>query len=500
MRERQSLQSKKANSRWRLQPLDRVAISVIALLGVLIALLLWSGDRTAPQVRDFSWQSKEVGATDTGFILTFNRPMNHKSVETNLKFDPELPGKFSWAGRRMAYTLRSPAIYGSSYQVKLENAYDRFANEAANHTPIQPFLGTFRTPKPIFAYIGTTAGELGRLVIYDLAQKSKRVLTPSNLLVSDFRIYPDRQNILFIATEKTTVIDPLDRKLYTISLQAKPEMKLILDSNEYQNFKFDLSPDGLTIVVQRLNRLVPGQYGLWKIEKDKAPKPLGDRAGGDFMFTRDSSAIAVLQGEGVAILPLEPQAKPLDFLPKFGTILSFSKDGSQAAMVKFAKDYTRSLFRVTNQGAQQEILKTTGSILSAQFDPQAENLYCLLTDVKQTKDSYRELPYLAAVNLKTKKLKRLLDLPNQRNLQISIAPDGQYLLFEQITQKISTKDKDGKVRNSQADTTEAQTLLGIADNQIKPQLSLLSLTSISSDSEPEAELLPLFGLRPQWFP
>jgi Tol biopolymer transport system component len=384
----------------------------------------------------------------------------------------------------------------------LENAYDRFANEAGNHTPIQPFTGTFHTPKPILAYIGTSQKELGRLVIYDLKQKSKQVVTPENLLVSDFRIYPDRQRILFLATNKAPVIDPLDRKLYTVTLQPKPEVKLVLDSNEYQNFKFDLSPDGSTILVQRLNRLVPGQYGLWIIKDNQPPKPLENQPGGDFMFTRDSSSIAILQGAGVAILPLEPQAKPLDFLPKFGTILNFSRDGAQAAMVKFSNNYTRSLFRVTNQGVQQEVFQTNGSILSAQFDPQGENLYCLLTEVKQTKETYRELPYLAVINLKTKNLTRLLDFPNQRNLQVSIAPDGQYLLFDRVRQKISSagdRARDAETRQpAQADTTEALALLGDTDSKIKPQLSLLPLTSISSESE--AQLLPLFGIRPQWFP
>jgi Tol biopolymer transport system component len=491
------MQSKKANFGWFAQSIDRVAIAVIVVLSLLIALLLWSGDRTAPLVREFSWQNKEVGSTDTGFLLTFNRPMNHESVEGNLKLTPQLPGKFSWAGRRMAYTLKAPAIYGKSYQVKLENAYDRFANEASNRTPIQPFVGTFNTPKPVFAYIGTGDRELGRLIVYDLTKQSKRILTPTNLIVSDFRIYPDRQRILFAATEASQGNDPLDQKLYTISLQSKPDIKLILDSKEYQNFKFDLSPDGSNIVVQRLSRLVPGQYGLWVIKGDLAPKPLKNQPGGDFMFTRDSTSVAFLQGEGVAILPLEPQAKPLDFLPKFGTVLSFSRDGSQAAMVKFNKDYTKSLFRVTNQGTQEEIFKTNGSILSAQFDPQTQNLYCLLTDVQNSKEIYREIPYLAVINLKSENLTRLKELPNQRNLHISIAPDGQFLLFDQITQT-TNKPKVGKSKTSQTDTTGAQTLLENPDDKINPQLSLLSLKSLTANSE--AKLLPLFGLRPQWFP
>ena len=79
------------------QPIDRMAIALMLLLSILMGLLLLSGDRTAPRVREFTWENKQIGAADTGFILTFFRPMNHATVEENLKLEPELPGKFSWA-------------------------------------------------------------------------------------------------------------------------------------------------------------------------------------------------------------------------------------------------------------------------------------------------------------------------------------------------------------------------------------------------------------------
>ncbi len=90
------------------------------------------------------------------------------------------------------------------------------------------------------------------------------------------------------------------------------------------------------------------------------PKRLESQPGGDFTITPDSQAVAVAQGQGAAILPLQGDAsKPLDFLPQFGLVQAFSKDGSQAAMVKFNTDYTRDLFLVTNQGVQKQLLKTT---------------------------------------------------------------------------------------------------------------------------------------------
>jgi hypothetical protein len=111
-----------------LQPLDRVAIALMAILSLITVLLLFQGDAIAPRVRDFSWQNKRVGATDSAFYLNFSRPMNTQSVEDNLQIDPQLPGKISWAGRKMAYTLLAPPPYGNTYQVQLNGAKDRFAD------------------------------------------------------------------------------------------------------------------------------------------------------------------------------------------------------------------------------------------------------------------------------------------------------------------------------------------------------------------------------------
>ncbi|HEY9749581.1 MAG TPA: Ig-like domain-containing protein [Allocoleopsis sp.] len=488
------------------QPLDRVAIALMLLLAVLIGLLVWSGDRSAPKVREFNWQNKQIGAEDTAFILTFSRPMDQTSVESNLKLDPPLPGKISWAGRRMAYTLIMPAPYGTKYQVQLQDAQDRFTAEGKNRAAIQPFLGQFRARDRAFAYIGVEGEEAGRLILYNLTQQQKRVLTAKNLVVMDFKTYPEGDRILFAATERSA--NPqgaLDQKLYTVTTgmyfnspgkatkePAKAgQLQLVLDSKDYQNLKFDLSPDGQTIVVQRVNQRNPGDFGLWLLKAGAEPQPLQTQPGGDFLITPDSSALAFAQGQGLALLPLQPQADPLDFLPKFGMVLGFARDGSAAAMVKFNTNYTRSLFLVTNQGIQKEILKTTGSILSAQFDPTKQVLYCLLTELLPGED-YRERPFLAAIDLKTTAIKPLLRLPDgQRDIQINLSPDGLGFLFDQTI--AATKEQNGP-NSLRTDDGKA-----IATSR----LWLLPVTPPGTTDAPvqlQPEQLPLAGLHPRWLP
>ncbi len=497
------------NSKLFFQSLDRVAIALMVVLSLLIGLLLLPGDAVAPRVRDFSWQDKKVGAEDTSFTLTFTRPMDIKSVEENLQIDPPLPGKFSWAGRRMAYTVLAPAAYGNSYQVQLNGAQDSFIEE--EDRLIQPFRGSFRTRDRAFVYLGVEAEEQGRLVLYNLTQQQKTILTPKNLVVVDFKSYPAGEKILFSATERTNNRSGLlSAALYTVTTGIEPnqvpsksflpyqtadeqpsgKIELVLDSKDYQNLKFDLSADGQIIVVQRVSQRNPGEFGLWILRPNTKPQPLKTEPGGDFIITPDSAAVAVAQGEGVAILPLQSGAKPMDFLPQFGMVLEFAQNGSKAAMVRFNSDYTRSLFLVTNQGVQKELLRTTGSILSCQFDPLSPNLYCLLTQLLGGEE-YQEQPYLAVIDVNSGKQKPLVLLPNHRDVQMSLSPDGLGLLFDQVV--TATPESN----SSQINTPRTNEGEVIATSRIW----VLPLMPPNSEHLPmQPEQLPLPGFHPLWLP
>lgn len=498
---------KTATSKISLQPIDRLAVGLMLVLALLIGLLLWSGDHSQPRVRKFSWQGKQIGAEDTAFILTFNRPMNQASVEENLEIEPPLPGKISWAGRRMAYTPLSPVPYGTKYHLQLEGAKDNFAHEDEGKA-IEPFSVTFRSRDRAFAYIGVEPEEKGRLILFNLTQQRKTVLTPPDLVVMDFQPYPDREKILFSASASQSQDQGLlDQQLYTVttgisfqsseqdsfSAEAVGKVELVLDSKEYQNLKFDLSPDGETIVVGRVNRQNPADFGLWIIAQGEKPRPLDNQPGGDFVIAPDSASLAVAQGQGVAILPLQPAAEPLDFLPKFGIVLSFARDGSAAAMVKFNNDYTRSLFFVTNQGIQKEVLRTTGSILDCDFAPSKENLFCLLTELIEGEE-YLEEPYIGEISLKPTEesdkaeVKALVLLPEQRDIQMSLSPDGLALLFDQVATKAPDATDGLRTDEGQAIATGLLWLLPVLDD---------TNSETPTQLQPE-QLLP--GFHPRWLP
>ncbi|WP_414544209.1 hypothetical protein [Nostoc sp. CCY0012] len=492
-----------------IQPLDRVAIALMLLLSLLIGFIILQGDVVAARVREFSWQNQQIGAEDVSFTLNFSRPMDVKSVEENLKIEPPLAGKISWAGRRMVYTLLTPAPYGTNYEVQLQNARDRFAEKEGKNRIIQPFTGNFHTRDRVIMYVGADAENRGQLVLYNLTEENKKVITPKDLIVMDFKPFPNGEKILFSARTSNNQ-DLLSAQLYTVTtgIAAQPQapaepagkIDLVLDNKNYQNLKFDLSPDGETIVVQRGNRKNPGDFGLWFMpttsnnsRERPTPQQLKSQPGGDFMITPDSKAVAVAQGQGAAILPLQKDAdEPLDFLPQFGLVQAFSKDGSQAAMVKFNTDYTRDLFLVTNQGVQKPLLKTTGSILNCQFDPASPTLYCLLTQLIPTEE-YVEQPYLVAIDVNTGEQKPLLLLPiDQRNVQMSLAPDGLGLLFDQV---VPQTNPDIPLTTDQLKTEDGEAIA-------TSSLWLMPLLPITDDTSSaiKPEKLPLVGFHPRWLP
>jgi hypothetical protein len=499
------------------QPIDRTAIVLILALTLAIGGLIIKGDRAVARVRDFSWAGRQVGAEDSAFILTFSRPMDHSSVENNLKIDPPLQGKVSWAGRRMAYTLETPAPYGETYQVTLSGIRDRFTGASDPQAASSQFRSAFRTRDRAFVYLGVEGEEKGRLVLQNLTRQEKHILTPPNLAVMEFEPYPQGDRILFSATDSNQKTqNVLDQQLYTVSTGIQVEapastpnelkqgiapsvvpvkpvgtVDLILDNKDYQNLKFDLSPDGEAIVVQRANRKNQAEFGLWMLKAGAAPQQIKTDPGGDFLIAPDSRSLAMSQGQGMAILPLATDAQRLDFLPKFGMILTFAQDGSAAAMVKFNStpgNPSRSLYYVTNQGTEKELLKTNGSILKAQFDRAKQTLYCLYTRLLPG-DLYLEEPYIAAIRLDTGKLTDLLRLPLQRDIQVSLAPDGLGILFDQI---VAADDP------TRADALHTQAGTTIASSQLWFLPVLQDQEGNLVQAQPQA--LNIAGLRPRWLP
>lgn len=383
----------------------------MALLAVVIAAMLLLGSQAQPKVRSFSWQNTAVSASDVAFLMTFSQPVNPRSVEAALKIEPALPGKFSWAGRRMAYTLKASAPYGETYQLSLPAVATTDQEKG-----FEPFAAEFKTRDRVFAYIGADEEDEGRLVLFNFTRKEKTILTPPDQTVLDFQPYPQRDRILYSAVNDSENASPT---LYAVTTgfrkdtEAAPPPRWqfwrhseppaagtfteILDNHTYQNLKFDLAPDGSVIVVQRVNNENPSDFGPWVVREGESPRKLNTAPGGDFTIAPDSASLLLQQGQGTAVISLNSditaaeEAELLDFLPEYGLTLDVANDGTAAALVNFNQDdpekrFTQSLFWVSNSGEEKALLQTDGSILSAQFNEDNKVLYCLVTRLLENTD------------------------------------------------------------------------------------------------------------------
>ena len=487
----------------QLQPIDKLAIQLMLSLTLVIGGFIWLGNscgnqclfQTGPRIKEFSWENREIGSEDQAFIITFDRPMDHASVEKNLVIDPPLPGKFSWAGRRLAYTLTSPIPYGEKYHLQIEGAREQFRSGNRLGQTLAIFEREFKSRDRAFAYIGTNGEEQGRLIFYNLTEEKKTLLTPANLTVMAFEFYPDGKKILFSAVAKNQGIQGIrELQLYQVDTSQSPaKIELVLDNKDYQNNHFDLAKDGKTIVVQRIERRNPINFDLWAVKSGEKPKQLNIQ-GGEFLIAPDSKTLAVTQGEGIALLPLKTETKPLDFLPKFGRILNFSADGTAAAMVNFNTDnakmrYIRSLFYVNNQGLQKRLLNLQGSIIDCQFNATGSDLYCLLTELVTNSQEYKEKPYFAKIDVKTGQVTPLLELADYRDIHISLSPDSLAIIFDQLRTSYDTNPTNPLTTDS------GETIIGGRLWMLIPPLQDGVKASKSDLIE-----LPLAGIRPQWMP
>ncbi|MCA2507200.1 MAG: hypothetical protein IM550_23695 [Microcystis sp. M54BS1] len=423
----------------RLAWFDRLVLASILALIAAISSILMQGNQVPTRGENFSWQGRKIGVRDNYFTLSFNRPIDRSDIETSLAINPPLPGKISWAGDRLTYTLTELPIYGKKYQVKLPIAQG------------EDFIGEFYSHDRAFAYIGVNQEERGRLIVCNIIQGpnkvtelKKTILTPGDLVVTDFQIYPRGDRILFSAFDRSDLgRDTPKQQLYTITTglnhdensQNLPSGRIerFLDAKTYQNLRFNLSDNGKTLIVQRINHGNPGDASLWVISDDGQSRPLGIQ-GDNFLLSPDGKKAVVSQTGGVAVIPLDVQGGKPQFLPTYEKILAFSRDGRQKLIVKSEPDNQRSLFLLNDRGESRLLLRTANPIISCEFEPRQEKtLYCLKSDLVMSSDGkVKEEPFLAIIELKTGKMIPLLSLPNYRDVQMSMSPDGVALLFDQL--------------------------------------------------------------------
>jgi hypothetical protein len=440
-----------------LQRLDLIAIPVILCLGVIISILLILDNPNFPQVVNFSWENKQIGIQDNSFTLDFNRLMDQETVEKNIDIEPPLSGNFSWQGRQLTYTLTENPIYGKEYTLRLNSAKE--LDLSGKGKEIEPFTKKFHSRDLILAYIGLEDGNLpqgdikeekGKLIFYNATQNTTEILTPQDLWVVNFAVYPQGDKVVVSAFDPTEGFN--QQKLYTVttglnfqdknSLNPLGKIRPLLDNQDYENIKFKLSKNGKTLIVERKNRVNPKDHSLWMIFEDQPPKPLGI-LGKDFEISPDGNTLALSLPEGISFQPLNSGGKD-GFYSGYSQFLAFSADGSQSLMEKVNPNYTRSLMLIDKEGKEKELAVSLTPLIDCQFEPRkGEIIYCAKTDILQKDGIYTERPILAMMKISELKFIPLISLPNDPNFTMSFSADGLFLVFDQVQSALDNSNIRG---------------------------------------------------------
>lgn len=467
--------------------------------------LVWGfGDRTPLRVQQFSWEGQQVSVRDKSFTLSLSQAIDPHWVAENLSIEPLLPGKLSWVGKQFFYTLTELPIYGQDYQVKLAAIEDDAKSEAEAPPkatpPIEPFVSRFKTRDRVFAYIGTEDADRGRLVLFNLTQQQKSILTPADLVVLNFETYPEGDRLLFSAIPSSGInVTPEDQQLYTVTtglnfqnIDPPPnagQIRPILNAEAYINGRFQLSKNGQRIMVQRINREDPRDRSLWTIEGKAEPRAIGIPAE-EFLISPNADIVAISQQNRLSLVPLGRNSGTIQAKEEFTKLLAFSPDQTQQIALQINNGiYSIFVIDATQPEPERLLLRTLTPFIDCRFEPRyAETLYCLKIDQSESLGVNTEEPFLSVINLESGEETPLLALPNYQDVRLSVSADGVALLFDQVV--TATPNPRSELFTDQGLAVEGGRLWLLA-------LPELRSTSTMQAVPPES-LMP--GYKPQWIP
>ncbi len=414
--------------------LEQVFFPFTAVIGLALGSMLLLGDQTKPQVRDSNLLDQKLRPEKAHMLFTFNRPMDQASIEKGFTINPPVMGKFSWSGKRFAFTPKSPLVYGQKYDLQI-------TGKDQTGKVMVPFKSTITTPSRKFFYIGTEDSEKDHLFAVDFESKQQQQITPNNHIVLKFSPHPNGNKVYYFAfrpEDKTSLLEQDYQSLYEVSFAQTDKLasQNIADFKKWSNIDFLLSPNGKNLLIQRLRKSSMPEFGLWLLDTNNPNvdwQPFYySQLSGDIFFTPDSGALAGIDSGGLVIAPLsaEKQNKPQpEFITGYAQFFDFSADGQSALVSRYDAAFRSELVILGTNGQLQKLI-TTGAILShAKFDPLGQYVYViLLFEPKQVEGC--EHYQLVRFDLKTGKQKELWNQIDKNLIAFDLSPDGKYILAE----------------------------------------------------------------------
>jgi Tol biopolymer transport system component len=238
----------------RFDRMDRVAISGMAVLAIVILFFVLRGDQVGVQVTRTAPASGAEGVGTRGLIaFTFSEPMSQTSVEQRLRIAPEVSGTLRWNGATAFWTSPQPLQADTTYTVTIASG----ATSARGRQLLDDATWSFRTGHPRLVYLAPFSAPASDLYVLDVLNNgAAQRLTNEPFGVRDYAISPDGRRIVYSVNRAEK---DADRDLYLINSDGSGRELLIqCDGQVCQEVSW--SADGTRIAFERRN-MVQGAVG-----------------------------------------------------------------------------------------------------------------------------------------------------------------------------------------------------------------------------------------------
>lgn len=227
---------------------DRFDLAVlVAVVGLLIALAftLLMGDRAGVAVLAFAPDSSAT--VSSPIRVRFSQPMNAQSVEAAFHIEPQIGGRFAWAGDQMRFTPERAWTPGTAYRVTIGAG----AQAVSGRRLLADAVYTFTVQLPRVVYLAPAVpgniAEPVNLWLIDLTGSPPTQLTHS-AGIEAFRPAPDGSQIAYVQAGKQGSAD-----LYLYDLVSGQSRRLTnCESVQARCQSPAWSPDGLRLAYERI--------------------------------------------------------------------------------------------------------------------------------------------------------------------------------------------------------------------------------------------------------
>lgn len=297
---------------------------VLAGVGLLLIGGAW---RLTPQITASAPDDGLTAAgNDTIISITFNRPMDHASVESHVSLDPDVAGHFVWQDNEMRFVPTQPWPDGTAVHVSV-------APGALSRLFLPLLTGrqwSFDVGAPRLIYALQAQGR-PQLVSRDLGETDAQALTHAPEGVLDFAVAQGNGDLVYLAASQEG-----GQAIHAVDVRTG-EDKVLMPCPAPGCRRVRISPDGawLTLETQpgpQGSPTGPGQVWVAPVDGSRNPAALG-QPGHDLrnaLWSPDGKlAVYDATAQAMLVFAVPPDFRSLASIPnKLGEMGAWSPDGS----------------------------------------------------------------------------------------------------------------------------------------------------------------------------